>query len=44
MLLMVGPTRGGKGVIASILTALIGKPNVCDTVVVCRRSSVLRRC
>jgi putative DNA primase/helicase len=29
MLLMVGPTRGGKGVIARILTALIGKPNVC---------------
>jgi putative DNA primase/helicase len=45
MLLMVGPTRGGKGVIARILTALIGKPNVCG-----RRSlpslasSVLRRC
>ena len=29
MLLTVGPTRGGKGVIARILTALIGKPNVC---------------
>jgi putative DNA primase/helicase len=29
MLLMVGPTRGGKGVLARILTALIGKPNVC---------------
>src|SRR5262249_50597803 len=29
MLLMIGPTRGGKGVIARILTALIGKPNVC---------------
>jgi putative DNA primase/helicase len=27
--LMVGPTRGGKGVIGRILTALIGKPNVC---------------
>jgi putative DNA primase/helicase len=26
---MVGPTRGGKGVIARILTALIGKHNVC---------------
>jgi len=26
---MVGPTRGGKGVIARILTALIGKQNVC---------------
>jgi putative DNA primase/helicase len=26
---MVGPTRGGKGVIARILTALIGKRNVC---------------
>lgn len=25
---MVGPTRGGKGVIARILTALIGKQNV----------------
>jgi putative DNA primase/helicase len=29
MLLMVGPTRGGKGVIARILTTLIGKANVC---------------
>ncbi len=29
ILLMVGPTRGGKGVIARILTALIGKRNVC---------------
>jgi putative DNA primase/helicase len=29
MLLMIGPTRSGKGVIARILTALIGKPNVC---------------
>jgi putative DNA primase/helicase len=27
--LMIGPTRGGKGVIARILTALIGKRNVC---------------
>ena len=26
---MVGPTRGGRGVIARILTALIGKRNVC---------------
>jgi putative DNA primase/helicase len=26
---MIGPTRGGKGIIARILTALIGKPNVC---------------
>ena len=26
---MVGPTRGGKGVIARILGALIGKRNVC---------------
>jgi putative DNA primase/helicase len=26
---VVGPTRGGKGVIARILTALIGKRNVC---------------
>ncbi len=25
ILFMVGPTRGGKGVIARILTALIGK-------------------
>jgi putative DNA primase/helicase len=29
ILVMVGPTRGGKGVIARILTALIGKRNVC---------------
>jgi putative DNA primase/helicase len=29
ILLMVGPTRGGKGVIARVLTALIGKRNVC---------------
>jgi putative DNA primase/helicase len=28
ILLMVGPTRGGKGVIARMLTALIGKQNV----------------
>jgi putative DNA primase/helicase len=28
ILLMVGPTRGGKGAIARILTALIGKKNV----------------
>jgi putative DNA primase/helicase len=28
ILLMVGPTRGGKGVIARVLTALIGKQNV----------------
>ena len=28
ILLMVGPTRGGKGVIARILTALIGRKNV----------------
>ena len=28
VLLMVGPTRGGKGVIARILTALIGRQNV----------------
>ncbi len=28
ILLMVGPTRGGKGVIARILTALIGRENV----------------
>jgi putative DNA primase/helicase len=28
ILLMVGPTRGGKGVIARILTALIGRQNV----------------
>jgi len=26
---MVGPTRGGKGVIARIETILLGKPNVC---------------
>jgi putative DNA primase/helicase len=29
ILLTVGPTRGGKGVIARILAALIGKRNVC---------------
>ena len=29
LLLMVGPTRGGKGVIARVLTHLIGKTNVC---------------
>jgi putative DNA primase/helicase len=29
ILVMVGPTRGGKGVIARILTTLIGKRNVC---------------
>jgi putative DNA primase/helicase len=29
ILVMVGPTRGGKGVIARMLTALIGKRNVC---------------
>ena len=29
ILLMVGPTRGGKGVIARVLTGLIGKQNVC---------------
>jgi putative DNA primase/helicase len=28
ILLMVGPTRGGKGVIARILTSLLGKANV----------------
>jgi putative DNA primase/helicase len=28
ILLMVGPTRGGKGVIARILTALVGRANV----------------
>jgi putative DNA primase/helicase len=28
ILLMIGPTRGGKGVIARILTALIGRQNV----------------
>jgi putative DNA primase/helicase len=28
ILLMVGPTRGGKGVIARVLTALIGRQNV----------------
>jgi len=27
--LMIGPTRGGKGVIARILSALIGQQNVC---------------
>ena len=26
---MVGPTRGGKGVIARVLTSLLGKQNVC---------------
>jgi putative DNA primase/helicase len=29
ILLTVGPTRGGKGVIARVLTELIGKRNVC---------------
>jgi putative DNA primase/helicase len=29
MLLMVGPTRGGKGVLARLLTRLIGAGNVC---------------
>jgi putative DNA primase/helicase len=29
MLLTIGPTRGGKGVIARVLTRLIGKPHVC---------------
>jgi putative DNA primase/helicase len=29
ILLMVGPTRGGKGVIARVLTALVGRRNVC---------------
>src|SRR5262249_36408581 len=29
ILLMVGPTRGGKGVIARMLTALVGRRNVC---------------
>jgi putative DNA primase/helicase len=29
MMLMIGPTRGGKGVLARLLTALIGKANVC---------------
>ena len=29
ILLTIGPTRGGKGVIARILSALIGKQNVC---------------
>jgi putative DNA primase/helicase len=29
ILLMVGPTRGGKGVIARILAALLGRRNVC---------------
>ena len=29
ILLLVGPTRGGKGVLARILGALVGKPNVC---------------
>jgi putative DNA primase/helicase len=29
ILLMVGPTRGGKGVIARVLSAMIGSRNVC---------------
>ena len=29
IMLTVGPTRGGKGVIARILTALVGKKNTC---------------
>ena len=29
ILLMVGPTRGGKGVIARVLSAMIGRRNVC---------------
>jgi putative DNA primase/helicase len=29
ILVTVGPTRGGKGVIARVLTALLGKRNVC---------------
>jgi len=29
ILLMVGPTRGGKGVTARVLSAMIGKRNVC---------------
>ena len=29
ILLMIGPTRGGKGVIARMLSALIGRQNVC---------------
>jgi putative DNA primase/helicase len=29
ILLMIGPTRGGKGLIARILSALIGRQNVC---------------
>jgi putative DNA primase/helicase len=29
ILLMVGPTRGGKGLIARVLSAMIGKRNVC---------------
>ena len=29
ILLMVGPTRGGKGAIARILGSLVGTPNVC---------------
>jgi putative DNA primase/helicase len=29
ILLMVGPTRGGKGAIARVLGALVGVPNVC---------------
>ena len=30
ILLMVGPTRGGKGAIARVLTALIGRPMLPD--------------
>jgi putative DNA primase/helicase len=29
ILLMVGPTRGGKGAIARVLTALVGRQNTC---------------
>ena len=29
MLLMIGPTRGGKGVLARLLTRLLGSANVC---------------
>jgi putative DNA primase/helicase len=29
MMLMIGPTRGGKGLIGRILSALIGRQNVC---------------
>jgi putative DNA primase/helicase len=29
ILLMVGPTRGGKGAIARVLSALVGRQNVC---------------